>query len=330
LDQLGKELAKKAQSVTEATFEALALEIFYYQAKHNPLYAQYLQILGKDPASITNINAIPFLPIQFFKNYFVQTGNWSPAVIFTSSGTTGQTPSQHLVHDLDFYLQNTRRGFEYFYGDLSKYCVLALLPAYLERSGSSLVAMADYFIKESRYSQSGFFLYDYENLVQILEHCKKNHVPTLLLGVSFALYDFAEQYEIDLSDIIIMETGGFKGRKKEMVREELHHYLCQRFNVKSIHSEYGMTELLSQAYAKEAGNFYTPPSMRIFTQQITDPLSAERINKTGMIAIMDLMNCWSVSFLLTEDIGRVLPDGGFNVIGRSDVSEVRGCSLLLL
>ncbi len=330
MDQLGKELTKKAQIVSDATFESLALEIFQYQAVNNALYAQYLQLLGVQPAAVTHINAIPFLPIQFFKNYLVQTGTWSPEVIFTSSGTTGQTPSQHLVADLNAYLLNTRRNFEHFYGDLSQYCILALLPSYLERQGSSLVAMADYFIRNSRHSQSGFFLYDYERLVQTLEYCKKHHIPTLLLGVSYALLDLAEQYELDLSDpIIIMETGGFKGkREKEMIREELHKYISKRLNAQNIHSEFGMTELLSQAYAK--GQRFTPgPPLKVFTRQITDPLSPERTGKTGLLALIDTMNVHSMSFILTEDIGRVYECGSFEVLGRMSGSEWRGCNLLV-
>lgn len=331
LDQLGKELTKKAQNVTAASFETLALDIFQYQAANNALYAQYLQLLGIQPAAITSLNAIPFLPIQFFKNYLIQTGNWSPAVIFTSSGTTGQTPSQHLVRDLSIYLTNTRRNFEFFYGDLSKYCILALLPSYLERKGSSLVAMADYFIRQSNYSESGFFLYDYERLIQTLEYCKKHHIPTLLLGVSFALLNLAEQYELDLSDpVIIMETGGFKNKKeKEIIRTQLHTYLCEKFNAKTIHSEYGMTELLSQAYAKKDGFFFPAPAMKFFSRQITDPLTPERPGKTGIIAIMDLMNVHSISFILTEDIGRVYEDGSADINGRLHGTDMRGCNLLI-
>lgn len=330
MDVIGKELAKKAESVQEANFDALALEIFHYQAANNSLYAQYLQLLGVDHSTINSINEIPFLPIQFFKNYSIQTGNWSPAVIFSSSGTTGQTRSQHLVYDLEFYLHNTKKSFEYFYGDLSGYCFLALLPSYLERSGSSLVAMADYFIKQSRYPQSGFFLNEYDKLVETLKNCKKNAIPTVLLGVSFALLDLAEAYDLDLSGMIIMETGGFKGRKTEIIREELHHFLCNKLKVQSIHSEYGMTELLSQAYAKKEGKFYTPPTLKVFTRQITDPFSTEKTGKTGIIALIDLLNVATQSFILSEDVGRSYADGAFEIQGRLDNSEIRGCNLLLL
>ena len=331
LNALRQQLTKKVESVTSDNFESLALEVFQYQAEHNLLYRQYLQLLNILPASVTSLAAIPLLPIQFFKNYVIKSGeNWQPEAIFESSGTTGQIPSRHFIPDLDFYLRNAKRGFEHFYGDLSQYCILALLPSYLERSGSSLVAMAAYFIEQSRYPQSGFFLYEQERLMQTLVDCVKNNIPTILLGVSFALFDLAENQELSMRDhIVLMETGGFKGRK-EIIRENLHDYICQKFNLKSVHSEYGMTELLSQAYSKGKGIFSPAPTMQVLTRQITDPLSPEKINKTGLIGVIDLANISSMSFLLTEDLGRVHPNGSFEILGRADNSDIRGCSLLLL
>lgn len=329
MNEIRQLLAKKIETVTESSFDDLALELFYYQAKYNPLYADYLRLLQITPHSIKEIHDIPFLPIQFFKNYLIKTGDWKHETIFTSSGTTGQVTSQHLVHDLEFYLHNTYKGFNYFFDNLNQYCILALLPSYLERSGSSLVAMADYFIRQSNYEQSGFFLYNFSELIKTLKDCTKNQIPTLLLGVSFALLDLAEQYQIDLSGIIIMETGGFKGRRKEMIREELHQILCNSFNVSAIHSEYGMTELFSQAYSRQNGVFYTAPTMRVITRQITDPFSSEKPNKTGAINIIDLANFDTISFIATDDLGKVYDDGGFSVLGRLDASDLRGCNLMI-
>lgn len=305
------------------------MEVFQYQAQHNMLYAQYLRLLQKAPESVTAPADIPFLPIQFFKNQTIQTGTWTPADTFSSSGTTGQITSRHAVRSLDFYLHNTRRGFEHFYGNLADYCVLALLPAYLERPGSSLVAMADYFIQQSRYAQSGFFLYNTDELLKVVQICRKKQCPVLLLGVTFALLDLAEQRPTDLSGIIIMETGGMKGRRREMIRSELHEVLCSAFRVQSIHSEYGMTELYSQAYSKGQGLFYPAPTMRVYARQITDPLAAEMPGKTGALNIIDLANLDTISFIATDDLGKVHPNGSFEVLGRLDNSDLRGCNLMV-
>lgn len=330
MDEIGQLLAKKVERVTPADFDQLALEVFRYQATYNSLYADYIRLLDINPEKVVKVEQIPFLPIQFFKTHDIQTGKWEPEAIFTSSGTTGQTTSRHLVRDLDFYLRNTRRGFEHFYGNLEEYCVLALLPSYLEREGSSLVAMANYFIQQSKFDFSGFFLYNLEELIQVLQECKYHNIPTLLLGVSFALWELAEQYPMDLSKLVIMETGGFKGRKREIIRPELHEILKRGFNVKNIHSEYGMTEIFSQAYAKVNGIFFNSPTLRIFTRQITDPLTSEKHGKTGVINIIDLANLHTISFIATEDLGRKYKDGSFDVLGRLDASDVRGCNLLVL
>ncbi len=329
LDKLKQQLISKVTTVHSSNFEALALGIFQYQATYNPIYAQYLQLIRVNPAHVSSINAIPYFPIQFFKNYFIQTGIWSPTVIFESSGTTAQTTSRHLVYDMEFYLQNARHGFQHFYGAIENYCILALLPSYLERSSSSLVAMAADFISKSNYKQSGFFLNETEKLIEILLDVKNKNIPILLLGVSFALLELAEQYPMDLNSIIMMETGGMKGRRKELIRNELHNKLSQSFNLRNIHSEYGMTELFSQAYSSGNGIFAPSPTMRVFSRQITDPLSLERMGKTGVLNIIDLANVNTISFLATDDLCKVYADGTFEVLGRLSNADIRGCNLLV-
>ncbi len=310
-------------------FEALALQIFHYQATENKVYRQYLDLIHVNSNNVNRIKDIPFLPISFFKYHTVRTGNWQPETIFTSSGTTGQTPSQHYVKSLDFYLQNARMGFEQFYKKVEDYCILALLPSYLERSGSSLIAMADAFIKISKYPQSGFFLNDYQRLIKVLKENEASKIPTLLLGVSFALLDLAADYPMELTYTIVMETGGMKGRKRELVREELHELLKNGFHRTTIHSEYGMTELLSQAYSKSNGIFYPATTMKVLIRDATDPFEILPNNKHGVINVIDLANVDSCSFIATEDVGRVFEDGSFEVLGRLDQSELRGCNLMI-
>lgn len=314
----------------DSLFEELALDIFRFQAKNNGLYQSYLKLLSVGSQEIKSVREIPFLPIQFFKNYQIQTGEWTPQTIFSSSGTTGNSTSRHLIRAEDFYLRNTVIGFKNFYGEISNYCVLALLPSYLEREGSGLISMANHFIELSKYDQSGFFLNDFERLISILESNKKAKIPTLLLGVSFALLDLAERYDIDLEGIIVMETGGMKGRRKEITREELHGFLKKRLNISEIHSEYGMTELCSQAYSKGNGIFYPSPTMRVLTREITDPLSNQKKGKTGALNIIDLANLDTISFIATDDLGRIYEDSSFEVLGRLDASDARGCNLLLI
>lgn len=327
------ELLSKLADLVPEDFEERALEVFRYQANANFLYSRFLKLLGKNPEAIGGISEIPFLPISLFKKYPIQTGNWVPETVFTSSSTTGQQPSQHLVRDLDFYLQNTRRGFSEFYDDPSEWCVLALLPAYLERSGSSLVAMADYFIRLSRYEQSGFFLNNLDALRRTLEDCQKKNLPILLLGVSFALLDFAEQYPMDLSGVTIMETGGMKGRRQEITRTELHEQLCTAFQVSGIHSEYGMTELFSQAYSQPAPGtaavFRPSPLLQVVTREINDPFCPAAPGRTGVLQVVDLANLDTCSFLATEDVGKRYADGTFEVLGRLDAAEFRGCNLMV-
>lgn len=315
--------------LTTGHFEKTALSVFRYQAHHNMLYARYLTLLGRSVADVHTLTDIPFLPIQFFKQHTIQTGIWSPQTIFLSSSTSGQTPSQHFVRDMDFYLHNTRRGFAGFYGDPSEWCVLALLPSYLERTGSSLVAMADYFIRLSKYPESGFFLNDFTKLTEVLSTCRTNGYKTLLLGVSFALLDFAEQCPMDLSGVTIMETGGMKGRRKELTRAELHQTLTGAFGVPAIHAEYGMTELFSQAYALGGEVFSPAPTMRVIATEINDPFCPVAAGRSGVLNIIDLANLDTCSFLQTEDVGKVATDGRFEVLGRLDVAEMRGCNLMV-
>ncbi|MBK9336983.1 MAG: acyl transferase [Lewinellaceae bacterium] len=314
-------------------FEALAWQVFRYQAAGNVLYARYLELLGRRPEQISNLSEIPLLPASLFKKYAIQTGDWAAQTEFSSSSTTGQTPSRHLVRDIDFYLENARRGFAAFYGDPSEWCVLALLPSYLERAGSSLVAMADYFIRLSGHPRSGFFLHNYDDLCDALEECRAAGTRTLLLGVSFALLDFAERCPMDLSGITIMETGGMKGRRKELTRQELHAALRQAFGVTGVHSEYGMTELFSQAYSRPGGGtvpvFAPSATLRAVAHEIYDPLCPAASGRTGVLGFVDLANLDTCSFIATEDVGRVHADGTFEVLGRLDAAEWRGCNLMV-
>jgi phenylacetate-coenzyme A ligase PaaK-like adenylate-forming protein len=340
LNTLRKQLKEKVlrlstqKTPVTGAFEALALEIFQHQYQQNDLYRQYCSLLGKDISKITTVFDIPFLPIQFFKNYVIKTNfegkSWQEKMIFTSSGTTGAATSQHFVHDLETYLQIARNGFEPFYGKIENYCIIGLLPAYAERTGSSLIAMVDDFVKISKYPQSGFFLYDFKQLISILKENQAREIPTILIGVSFALLDLAEQYPTDLSNIIIMETGGMKGRRAEWTRNELHTYLKNAFKVDEIHSEYGMTELFSQAYSLGKGIFQPAPTLRAYTRDITDPLCLLKTpNRQGVLNLIDLGNFNTISFIATDDLGRIQADGSFEILGRLDYSDIRGCNLLV-
>lgn len=312
-----------------ANFEARALALFRHQAAQNPLYREYIGLLGIDPGQVDSLERIPFLPIQFFKTHSIQTGDWQPELVFSSSGTTGMITSRHPVREAAFYLENAERCFEAFYGPVGQYCFLALLPAYLEREGSSLVYMADHFIKRSTHRQSGFFLYEQNKLAEVLADCQARKIPTVLLGVSFALLDLAEQHPMHIPDVIVMETGGMKGRRQEITREELHATLCQAFGIPVIHSEYGMTELLSQAYSQGKGRYRPGPLMQVRTREITDPLCPQRPGRLGAINIIDLANKDSCAFIATDDLGKVYADGTFEVLGRMDNSDIRGCNLMV-
>jgi phenylacetate-coenzyme A ligase PaaK-like adenylate-forming protein len=315
--------------INETNFEDIALRLFHYQALNNPIYRQYLGYLKRDAAKISTIDQIPFLPINFFKNQIVKTGLWNSDKKFSSSGTTGSITSSHLIYDLDFYHTHSRSIFKNFYGDLESFHFLALLPSYLEREGSSLIEMIKNFIIESKSEYSGFYLQNHRELVDQLIALKKKDRTAILWGVSFALLDLAERYELDLSHCIIMETGGMKGRRKEWIREELHAYLTQRFNVKVIHSEYGMTELMSQAYSLGFGQYQCPSSMQIIIRNINDPFEILPKGKTGGINVIDLANFHSCAFIETQDIGVVNDQGYFEVLGRIDNSDIRGCNLLV-
>ncbi|GJM32944.1 MAG: acyltransferase [Saprospiraceae bacterium] len=313
----------------ETDFEALTLAVFRYQARYNPLYREYLKLLRVSPTQVLSIPQIPFLPIAFFKNHSIKSGNWSTETEFSSSGTTGASTSVHHVRNTDWYRKIARKAFQTTYGNLNRYCVLALLPAYLERQGSSLVFMVDDFIRHSAYHQSGFFLDDLEEMLAIIGRCRSEAIPVLLIGVSFALWELAEKYPQDLSGVTIMETGGMKGRRREITRTELHEILKKAFAVPHIHSEYGMTELFSQAYAPRDGKFIPAPTMKVLTREITDPLSISQPGKTGVINMIDMANLDTISFIATDDLGKVYPDGTFEVLGRLDASDIRGCNLMV-
>ncbi len=314
----------------EEEFNALALQTFSSQYHHNKVYREFCQHLGRDEAKVTRVEDIPFLPISFFKSHQVTCGAFDPEIIFTSSGTTGSEVSKHLVRDLAVYEQSYLSAFEAFYGPISDYCILALLPSYLEREGSSLIYMADDLIRRSTHPDSGFYLDDLGKLRKTLLKLEDTNTKTLLIGVSFALLDMAEAYRLQLNNTIVMETGGMKGRKKEIIREELHQLLKAGFGVPQIHSEYGMTELLSQAYSFGNGLFKSPKWMKVYTRETEDPLSLQATGKTGGINIIDLANVHSCAFIATQDLGKVYKDGSFEILGRFDHSDVRGCNLMVL
>lgn len=307
----------------------VALQIFQYQAQHCTVYKEFIAGLKINPANVKTIEQIPFLPIEFFKTHSVVSTNDPVQVTFTSSGTTGITTSSHFVTDVSWYEESFRQAFQLFYGDIKNYTILALLPSYLEREGSSLIYMANDLIKQSQNPDSGFFLYNHDELEKQLKKQQQAKKSTLLIGVTFALLDFIEQHPINFPELIVMETGGMKGRRKEMIREELHDSLYKGFGVDAIHSEYGMTELLSQAYSKGNGIFNCPPWMRIITRDTNDPMSILPGDKAGGINVIDLANINSCSFIATQDLGKVYPDGSFEVLGRFDNADIRGCNLLI-
>jgi len=314
---------------TEQEFNEISIEIFNYQYTNNLIYQQFCNLLKINPTEITKINQIPFLPIEFFKTHIVKSGAYKEEQVFLSSGTTGENKSKHYVKDLSLYKKSYKNAFQQFYGNVKDYCILALLPSYLEREGSSLIYMITDLIKKSEHKKSNFFLNNEGFLIDNLRFLVKNKQKTILFGVSFALLDLAEKYEIDLSNVIIMETGGMKGRRKELTREELHKVYKKSFNVSEIHSEYGMTELLSQAYSKGNGIFKTPNWMKIFIRDINDPFSLIENNKTGGINVIDLANIDSCSFIATQDLGKKNNNGEFEVLGRFDDSDLRGCNMLI-
>jgi phenylacetate-coenzyme A ligase PaaK-like adenylate-forming protein len=312
-------------------FDSLALDVFRLQAAKNSVYAKYLSLLKTDPGKIDSSDKIPFLPIELFKTHRIILDNYTPEVIFRSSGTTGQQPSSHFVASEKRYKESFLKTFTSFYGNPKDLCILALLPSYLERDDSSLVYMMNHLVELSDHPGSGFYLNNLDELADQLKLRNADGRPTLLLGVSFALLDLAEKYPLPLSDnITVMETGGMKGRRREMVREELHQALMDAFQVQCIHSEYGMTELLSQAYAGAAGKFVPPPWMKVLVRDLYDPLTILPPGRSGGVNIIDLANLYSCSFIATGDTGTVLEDGSFKITGRSDHSDIRGCNLMVM
>lgn len=315
---------------TQSDFELAALSAFQYQMEHNAMYRQFCDLLGVKAESVKTVGQIPFLPIQFFKEKKILASQNPVETIFTSSGTTGTATSKHYVTDLNMYEQSFTEAFRLQYGRITDYTVLALLPSYLERSGSSLIYMTDHFIKDSGQAESGFYLDKLSALSEKLKRIDQEGKKILLIGVSFALLDLIETYSFNLKNTIVMETGGMKGRRKELVREELHALLRTGFGVGQIHSEYGMTELLSQAYSTGDGIFTTPPWMQIHIRDTEDALSHIKAGKTGGINIIDLANWYSCPFISTQDLGRNKGPNQFEVLGRFDQSDIRGCNLMVL
>ncbi|HVS96148.1 MAG TPA: hypothetical protein VHE54_06665 [Puia sp.] len=315
-------------SLTADGFIPRAIELFRFQYAQNPLYRRYTDALGIDPAGVSDITAIPFLPVAFFRTHAVKTTDYLPETIFTSSGTSGMATSRHEIRDLALYKASFTAGFRHFYGAPADWCIIGLLPSYLERTSSSLVFMVNELIGLSGHPDSGFYLYEHDILHSVLQRLEERGQKTLLIGVTFALLDFADRYAMRLSHTVVMETGGMKGRRRELTRPELHAYLTGRLGVKVIHAEYGMTELLSQAYSPGHGVFACPPWMRVLVRSEDDPLEV-RTEGSGILNIVDLANRWSCAFLAVDDVGAVRPDGGFEVSGRLDNSDLRGCSLLV-
>ena len=313
---------------TNEEFNAIALEVFQFQYKNVKVYQEFCDLLNVKPSSVKTLKDIPFLPISFFKSHRVITKNSTYEKIFTSSGTTGSITSKHYISNLNLYNESFFKAFTQFFGEVENLCILALLPSYLERDGSSLVYMVDALIKQSNNTHSGFYLNNTSDLIEKLEFIEKTHQKTLLLGVSYALLDLIEAKQFQLKNTIIMETGGMKGRRREMIKQELHSILKKGFGVSQIYSEYGMTELLSQAYSKGNGIFTCAPWMKVLTRD-TEDAQTYITKKTGGINVIDLANIHSCSFIATQDLGKVYKDGSFEILGRFDDSDIRGCNLMV-
>ena len=314
----------------EQQFNNVALKTFRFQYNNVAIYREFVDTLKVDPNSIEHFSDVPFLPISFFKTHSVYPQQYpKPEVVFSSSGTTGSDRSQHKIHKLKTYRESFNRAFRQFYGKPEELAILGLLPSYLEREGSSLIYMVDDLIGQSRIQESGYYLYDHEALRDQLLKLEDKKQPTLLIGVSYALLDFVEKYSLDLNHTTVMETGGMKGKRKEMVKEELHRILQKGFGVDSIHSEYGMTELLSQAYSSGHNIFQAPPWMKVMVRDTNDPFCYIENGNTGGLNIIDLANRYSCSFIATQDLGKLHNDGSFEVVGRFDNSDIRGCNLLV-
>ena len=322
------EYEDKIFQANAVNFEEIAMGVFRYQAANNKVYRDYLSALKIHPSGISRLTELPFLPISLFKTQKVVTGQFEPEVIFESSGTTGSVSSKHFVKNVDLYRRSFMQAFKLFYGLPEKWCVIGLLPSYLERSSSSLVMMVNELIKSSKHPLGGFYLYEHQKLRDSLEKLQQAGQPTLLIGVSFALLDFGELFGMPLQNVVVIETGGMKGRRAEITRLQLHQTLEKYFNLTDIHSEYGMTELLSQAYSLSDGLFNCPPWMTVMVRDEDDPLSVN-LQGRGILNVIDLANLYSCSFIATDDIGIVYPDQKFEVQGRMDNSDVRGCSLMV-
>jgi phenylacetate-coenzyme A ligase PaaK-like adenylate-forming protein len=324
-----KSFKAKLSGITEDTFENAALELFLYQYYNNPLYREYTDHLKIKALNVDSIAEIPFLPIEFFKTHTIKSGTWQTQHVFESSGTTGAITSKHPIEDLDFYLKHSEIIFEQFYGSLTDYTFIALLPSYLERNNSSLVFMADHFVKQSKSEYSGFYLNNYSALIEKLQYLKNKKVKVIIIGVTFALLDLAEQFHEDLSEVIIIETGGMKGRRKELTQYEVHQAIKESFSVENVHTEYGMTELLSQAYSQKEGVLKFPDWCKVLIRDLNDPFDFSQKRKTGAVNIIDLANVHSCAFIETKDIGEIINKKEFKILGRMDNSEVRGCNLLI-
>jgi len=311
------------------SFEDKALALFQLQYANNLVYKDFVDRMGCNPNEVDELTKIPFLPIRFFKSHSIIAEGFEPELVFESSGTTGMVNSQHLVHDVSIYKQSFIEGFKQFYGNPEEWVIIGLLPAYLERQGSSLVYMVNDLIALSKNTDSGFYLYEYEQLYQLLLQLELKQQKVLLIGVTFALLDFSEQFEMNLKHTMIMETGGMKGRRKEMTRVEVHEQLTKRLGLQTIHSEYGMTEMLSQSYSYGEGIFYPSKTMKVMVRSEDDPMEV-LAEGTGIINVIDLSNMYSCAFIATEDVGRFNADGSFEVQGRVDNSDIRGCSLLMV
>lgn len=318
------------QIASKKEFEKTTLKVFRHQYDNNSVYQDFCNLLKKDKTNVKSIQDIPFLPIQFFKSHDVLSSTEPIQTTFTSSGTTGMSTSSHLITDLQYYEESFRLGFSQFYGNIEDYVVLALLPSYLEREGSSLIYMVEDLIQASNQPDSGFYLNNYNELIEKLVTLDRQGQNVILIGVTYALLNLIEMQDFSLKNTIIMETGGMKGRRKEIIREELHDILCKGFGVSKIHSEYGMTELLSQAYSLGDGVFECPPWMDILIRDTEDALSYIAYGKTGGINVIDLANINSCSFIATQDLGKKYTNQSFEVLGRFDNSDIRGCNLMVL
>tara|TARA_R110002124_G_scaffold71232_3_gene190914 strand:- start:6713 stop:7708 length:996 start_codon:yes stop_codon:yes gene_type:complete len=315
---------------SQKQFEKIALKVFRYQHENNLVYREFCDLMKVEPQKVKTLQQIPFLPIQFFKSHAVVSNTNPVQNTFTSSGTTGMVTSKHMVTDTSIYEESYRKGFSQFYGNIEDYVVLALLPSYLERDGSSLIYMVEDLIHLSNHDDSGFYLHNHDELINKLTTLDQSGQNVILIGVTFALLDLIEKHQFQLQNTIIMETGGMKGRRKEMIREELHQQLCEGFGVTAIHSEYGMTELLSQAYSLGEGVFECPTWIQILVRDTEDALTYIPQGKTGGINVIDLANINSCSFIATQDLGKKNPNNSFEVLGRFDNSDIRGCNLMVL